>query len=149
MCYLLDRRTYFKSVLERKHAMAAGIFIVQPDGNSTYFPIHDGGGMIVTLSDFNDRQHLRFAMLPITSELPGLIKYDGRWYSNLASWNETLPDGEKPRNYYRQKADFEPSADIRTFEAESVTTSKPKGLKAILSAVSALWEELLLKDFYR
>jgi hypothetical protein len=129
--------------------MAAGIIIVQQDGNSTYFPIHDGEGMIVTLSDYNDRKHLRFVKMPITSELPSLIKYDGRWYSNHASWNETLPDGERPRNYYRQKVDFEPSADKRTFEVESVITSEPKGLKAILLAVSTLWMEFLQEDLYR
>ena len=129
--------------------MTAGIFIVQQNGESQYFPIANDTSMIVTLSDYNDKKHLRFVMLNITSELPSLISCEGRWYSNQASWSDTLPEGERIRSYYRQKEGFTPPEGKRTFVAKPLTQTKPRGLQAILSSISALWEEILLIDFYR
>lgn len=99
--------------------MEAGIFTITHVG-SNFIPL-ERGKMVVVLSDFTEREHIAFATIPITKHMPQYIKCSNRWYGLSHSWNETLPDEEKPRDYYRKPVDFEPGDDAYVAVAEEFT----------------------------
>ncbi len=107
----------------------------------------EGGMMMVLLEDYTDREHVTFAAIPITQQLPNYIKCGDWWYGLSGSYNETLPDGQKPRNYYRKEDNFIPPKDSFAVIAEKsgqleIHSERRAHLSALREAITSLMRPL-------